>query len=366
MFLAIREMRFAKLRFALIALVIVMVSSLVFTIAALANGLSEGNTAAIEALPADRLVISAGSAFQLDRSAVSAAGAESIGKIDGISAAEPIGITAGNVQIEGRAALTGVSFFGVEPNGLVRPKIAHGTSLGDAPNAAVIDQTLADDGVAIGDVITIEPEHVALEVVGITEQQTYRIAPVVFLPLALYQQLHPAQAGEPTDAVTAILVRGNDSAFAQIPETVSGVEVATRQQISDHIPGESEQNSTLLLIQLFLVVIAAGIIAAFFYILTLQKMPELGVMKAIGAKTSTIAKSLVTQAVLLAAAGVLLGISIADTLDLVIGGAVPYSISAGRMVLFGSFLLLVAVGGTLLSLWRISRVDPLDAITSPS
>jgi ABC-type antimicrobial peptide transport system permease subunit len=49
----------------------------------------------------------------------------------------------------------------------------------------------------------------------------------------------------------------------------------------------------------------------------------------------------------------------------VIGSAVPYSISATRMALFGSFLLVVAVVGTLLSLWRIARVDPLDAISAP-
>ncbi len=365
MFLAIREMRYAKLRFALITLVIVMVSSLVFIIAALANGLSEGNTAAIKALPADRIVVSAGSDYQLDRSAVSAADAQTIAALDGIDAAEPIGIASGNVQIAGKEALTGVSFFGIEPGGMVQPHIAHGQALGDSENGVVIDQTLADDGVGVGDTITVEPGHVELSVVGITEQQTYRIAPVVFMPLALYQQLYPAQAGEPDDAVTAILVDGDEAGFAAIPDAVTAVEVATRQQISDHIPGESEQNSTLLLIQIFLVVIAAGIIAAFFYILTLQKMPELGVMKAIGAGTATIARSLVAQAVTLAVIGVLLGISVADTLDLVIGSAVPYSISATRMALFGSFLLVVAVGGTLLSLWRIARVDPLDAISAP-
>lgn len=364
MFLAIREMRAAKLRFALITLVIVMVSSLVFIIAALANGLSEGNTAAIDALPADRLVVSTGSDYQLDRSAVSAADATTIAAIDGIDAAEPLGVSSGNVQISGRDTLTGVSFFGVQPDGMVQPSISRGEGLGGSPNGVVIDQTLADDGVAVGDTITAEPGAVALTVVGITQQQTYRIAPVIFVPLDLYWKLHPAQPGEPSDAVPAIMVQGDEAGFAAIPGAVPGVEVATPQQISNHIPGESEQNSTLLLIQIFLVVIAAGIIAAFFYIITLQKMPELGVMKAIGAGTAYLARSLVAQVVTLALIGILLGISIADTLDLVIGGAVPYSISASRMAIFGTFLLAVAVGGTLLSLWRIARIDPLDAITN--
>ena len=66
----------------------------------------------------------------------------------------------------------------------------------------------------------------------------------------------------------------------------------------------------------------------------------------------------------LALAGVLLGISIADTLDLIIGSAVPYSISVQRMAVFGTLLLVMAVGGTLLSLLRIARVDPLAAINN--
>ncbi len=363
MFLALREMRHAKLRFLLITLVITMVSSLVFIIAALANGLSEGNTAAIRALPVGGIVVSAGSDFLLDRSSVSAGDAQKIAGIDGIDAAEPIGISGGNIETPGSNQLTGVSFFGIEPDGLVRPRITSGSALGATANGVVIDRTLADDGVALGDTLTVEPGSVELTVVGITENQTYRIAPVVFTPIELYQQIYPAQLGEPGDAVTGILVDGSAAGLAGIPDTVPGVMVGSKQQISDHIPGESEQNSTLLLIQIFLVVIAAGIIAAFFYIITLQKMPELGVMKAIGAGTRYLARSLVAQVFTLALAGVLLGISVADTLDLIIGSAVPYSISAQRMAVFGSLLLVMAVGGTLLSLWRVARVDPLDAIT---
>ena len=364
MFLALREMRHAKLRFALITLVIVMVSSLVFIIAALANGLSDGNTAAIKKLPADALVVSADSDYQLDRSVVSASDAKTIAQLDGIEAAEPLGISGGNVKFAGSDKLITVSLFGLAPESLVQPHIIHGEGIGSTVDGAVIDQTLADDGVGLGDTITVQPGNLQLTVVGITQDQTYRIAPVVFMPLKLYQQLHPAQPGEPDDPVTAILVKGDAAALDAIPGAVPGAMTGSKQQISDRIPGESEQNSTLLLIQLFLVVIAAGIIAAFFYIITLQKMPELGVMKAIGANTGYLARSLVAQVTVLALVGVLLGISLADTLDLVIGNAVPYAISANRMVLFGSLLLVTAIGGTLLSLIRIARVDPLDAINS--
>lgn len=362
MFLALREIRHAKLRFALITLVIVMVSSLVFIISGLANGLSEGNTAAIEALPADAIVVSAGSDFQLDRSTLTTTDVSPIAAIPGIEAAEPIGISSATVSSTTSDSLIGVSLFGLTPDGMVSPSLVEGSWIGDTPNGVVIDNSLAKNGIDVGDSITLEPEGIALDVVGITSGQTYRIAPVVFMPFELWQAARSATGGNQSDVVPAILVNGSETALAQIPDSVPNTIVGSKLQISNHIPGESEQNSTLLLIQIFLVVIAAGIIAAFFYIITLQKMPELGVMKAIGTGTGYLAKALVAQVFALALAGVLLGISISDTLALVIGDAVPYSVSMDRMALFGSLLLLVALASTLLSLMRIARIDPLDAI----
>jgi putative ABC transport system permease protein len=109
-------------------------------------------------------------------------------------------------------------------------------------------------------------------------------------------------------------------------------------------------------------VIAAGIIAAFFFIITLQKMPELGVMKAIGTKTSYLAKTLLLQVALLGAAGIVIGIALSCITDILIAGAVPFALEWQSMALYGGILLVVGMGGTLLSLIRIARVDPLDAI----
>lgn len=364
MFLALREIRHAKLRFALITGVIVLVSSLVFILSGLANGLSAGNTAAIDAMPIDGFAVSRGSDYLLDRSSVPADAVDTIAAIDGIDAAEPIGVSSANVTAKGNDEIIGVSFFGLVPDSIVAPGTTRGEGLGGPENGVVVDESLTEHGVGLGDTIVTEPGGVELTVVGVTSDHTYRLRPTVYMPLDLWRQLQPRQEGTGADAVPAVIVRGDTDAVAAIPEAVPGTMVGSKEQVANHIPGESEQNATLLLIQVFLVVIAAGIIAAFFYIITLQKMPELGVMKAIGTGTGYLGRTLIAQVLALAVVGVLLGISVADTLALVIGNAVPYSISTGRMALFGSILLLVAVGGTVLSLTRIARVDPLDAINT--
>lgn len=364
MFLAVREMRHARLRFALIAVMIVLVSSLVFIISGLATGLSSGNTAAIFGMPVDRLIVSADSDNRLDRSTVSAADAKAIAGIDGIEMAEPIGMSAANLKREGRNDLIGASLFGIVPGGAMMPHVDSGVAFTDASaeHPVVVDETLANDGVHLGDTITLVPGDIQLTVVGVTSGETYRLAPVIYLPLDLWQTLQPKQAGLPDDPATAILVRGSDTAFDAIPHAVPDVAVATKSQVANRIPGESAQNSTLLMIQIFLVVIGAGIIAAFFYIITLQKTAELGVMKALGAHTGYLAQALVVQAALLTLIGVAIGIAIASGVGAAVGTAMPYDITAPRMLLFGGVLLLVAILGTSLSLTRIARIDPLDAI----
>ena len=364
MFLALREMRHARLRFALIAAMIVLVSSLVFIISGLATGLSNGNTAAIYGMPVDRLVVSVDSDRRLDRSTVSASDATAIAGIEGITVAEPIGISAANLKRDGHDELIGASLFGIAPGGVMMPHITSGSTFTDATaaNPVVIDETLANDGVHLGDTITITPGDVTLTVVGITSGETYRLAPVIFMPLSLWQELQPKQAGLPPDPATAILVKGSDSAIAEIPGKVTDTLLATKAEVANQIPGESAQNSTLLMIQVFLVVIAAGIIAAFYYIITLQKTSELGVMKALGAHTGYLAQALIAQAVILTLIGVVIGIGIAAGIGALVGGAVPYHTSAPQMLEFGGILLLVAILGTSLSLTRIARIDPLDAI----
>lgn len=364
MFLALKEMRHARLRFALIAVMIVLVSSLVFIISGLASGLSTGNTAAIYGMPIDRLVVSADSDHRLDRSIVSAADATTIAGIDGVTKSEPIGISAVNLKRDGTDQLIGASLFGIVPGGVMMPRITSGTSFSEstATNPVVVDETLLDDGVHVGDTITITPGDLTLTVVGTTSGETYRLAPVIYLPLTLWQSLQPQQVGLPADPATAILVKGNDAAFTAIPEKVAGSAVATKTEVANQIPGESAQNSTLLMIQVFLVVIAAGIIAAFFYIITLQKTGELGVMKALGAHTGYLAQALVVQAVILTAIGVAIGIGIATAIGAAMGSAVPFHLSAAQALEFGGVLMLVAILGTSLSLTRIARIDPLDAI----
>jgi putative ABC transport system permease protein len=362
MFLAFREIRHARLRFALITGVIVMVSSLVFILSGLANGLATGNSAAIDALPIDGMLLSAGSDNQLDRSRLSTDVVEEVRGQEGVEDAQPFGATASNVTVDGSDDVIGVSIIGVNPDSFAAPTPGEGNPVGGEDNAVVIDRTLADEGVEIGDTLLSNPGEVEMQVVGIVEDRSYRLAPTLFLPVELWQQVQAEGSDENADTINGVLVQGNSEAIAALPDAIDNTVVASKQEVIESLPGYSEQALTLLLIQVFLVVIAAGIVASFFYIITLQKIPELGVMKALGTTTRYIARNLISQVVLLSLVGVFLGVGIAWAMAYGVGTAVPYTLDPGRIALFSAILIVVAVLGTVLSLLQVARIDPLDAI----
>lgn len=364
MFLALKEFGHSKLRYGLITAVIVMVSSLVFILSGLANGLASGNSQAIDNISADAFVVASGSEYLLDRSSLPETTAEEIGGLDGIEEATSFGAGALNIFADGSDTVLGISIIGVPPDSPLEPNADSGDGLGSGPeNGILIDRSLADEGVSVGDVLTTQNGDIELTVVGTTSGQQYRLAPTAFVSLDTWQEIQAQSGGDP-EAVNAIAVTGSDDAINAIPDNVDGTMTGSHTDIVRALPGYVEQEGTLLLIQGFLVVISAGIIAAFFFIITLQKMPELGVIKAIGAKTMFLAKNLIFQIVFLSVIGILVGIAVGCIVDILIGTAVPYALVWNQMALYGGILLVVGVLGALLSLVRIARVDPLDAINN--
>lgn len=287
---------------------------------------------------------------------------EQVRQQDGIDDAQPFGATASNVTIEGTDDVIGVSIIGVNPDSFAAPPADEGDPLGAEDNGVVIDRSLADEGVKIGDTLISSPGEVSLRVVGIVEDRSYRLAPTLFMPVEVWQQVQAAGSDQNTDIINGVLVQGQSESIDALPEVIDNTIVASKQQVIESLPGYSEQALTLLLIQVFLVVIAAGIVASFFYIITLQKTPELGVMKALGTTTGYIARNLITQVSLLSLVGVILGVVIAWAMALAVGTAVPYTLDPAKIALFSVILLAVAILGTVLSLRQVARIDPLDAI----
>ncbi|HEY8291186.1 MAG TPA: hypothetical protein VIG44_01795, partial [Thermomicrobiales bacterium] len=284
MFLALRELRHSRLRFVLIGTILTLIAWLVFLLSGLANGLAMDNAAAIQRMPADAFVFQADSRLLLQRSLLPLATVEQVRQVPGVTAA-PLGQLTLSFKRATGGDLLDATMLGIDPASFLAPPIVAGQRLQDAPaGGVVVDQKLADHGVHLGDTLIVQPSGTALTVAGFTSGQTYSHMPVIYAPLTLWQHLRfptPEAAGQIAQPISAIAVQADNAARSRIANAVPGVEVGSRSDTVKHLPGYTEETGTLTMIQAFLFVIAALLIAAFFFIVTLQKTAQFGVLKAI-------------------------------------------------------------------------------------
>ena len=79
---------------------------------------------------------------------------------------------------------------------------------------------------------------------------------------------------------------------------IDDIEVATKQEAINGIPGYTAENGTIMLMLAFLGTISAFVVTVFFYVLTLQKSNQFGVMKAIGASNRFLGRAVVALVIL--------------------------------------------------------------------
>jgi putative ABC transport system permease protein len=148
----------------------------------------------------------------------------------------------------------------------------------------------------------------------------------------------------------------------KIERTVNKIEVVDRKTAYEATPGYVEQQSTLNTQRYFTFFIGVLVIGGFFQIQTLQKVAQIGMLKAIGASNWTVAAGALAQIVTINALGVLIGTTGSLGLGLALPPGIP-AIFTGEAVLtaIGSLLLIGPLGG-LVSVWLLLRVEPLIAL----
>ena len=88
---------------------------------------------------------------------------------------------------------------------------------------------------------------------------------------------------------------------------VSGIEVIDRQTAYEATPGYSAQQSTLNTQRYFTLLIGILVIGGFFQIQTLQKVAQIGMLKAIGTTNGIVAMAAIIQIVAVNTLGVAIG-----------------------------------------------------------
>ncbi|MFD3490124.1 ABC transporter permease [Streptomyces sp. NPDC058690] len=360
MFVAWRDLKFAKGRFALMGTVIVLITLLVGLLSGLTAGLGQQNISAITGLPADKIAFrapSSGQGLSYSNSTVTQRQWRQWSKAPGVESAEPLGITTTKAGAGDKS--TGVSAFGVEPGSRLAPD---SDKISDS--AVVLSTAAADDlGVQAGDSLTLAGRQ--LQVAAVEGDASFSHTPVVWTSLDIWQKTAPPTgSGEGPRATVIALNIASKANTAAIDHQAGTKTVSTEDSLSA-IGSYTSENGSLQLMRGFLFAISALVIGAFFTVWTIQRSGDVAVLKALGASTANLLKDALGQAVVLLAGGTLLGTGIAAALGvLVSGSAVPFLLTPATVLVPAAVIILLGALGAALSIRRITSVDPLTALGS--
>lgn len=378
-YLALKEMWHNRARYLLIGMIVALITTLVLFIAALAEGLGSGNREYIEKLDAELLVYQANVDLSIASSRIGRSKLIQIRRVPGVAAVGQIASSNSTIVLPDGAKPLDVSFLGVEPGAPGEPPVLAGRQLGRSrANEVIIDQRVVDrTGFQAGDMITIksiqgtEEQLFELLVVGTTDSRGFSLQPTLIVPYLTWDRIRPrgssevAGNGEFVSNLVAVKLtepRAWREVAAEMARYVPDVEAVDRRTAYESTPGYSAQQSTLDTQRYFTLFIGILVIGGFFQIQTLQKVAQIGMLKAIGTSTMTIALSAIAQIIAINALGVavgavgslLLGLSFPPTLPIVFtGDAVTSAVVS---------LLIIGPLGGLVSVWLLLRVEPLTAL----
>jgi putative ABC transport system permease protein len=366
-------------RFFLFSLVVALITVLVLFIAALGRGLLGGIREYYEGLNADLIVYQDTARRVAASSRLECTTRSTIRRIEGVRDVGPIGFSSGSIVDEYGAELLDVSLIGVEPGRPGEPSVLSGQGL-TRKNAyeVIVDQNVAEvadlepgDWVTISTIQGIETEYHTLQVTGVSDSLRFNLAPSVFVPIVTWDEIGPqsldASVTERDPACNVAAVQLNDPTQIErmqrlIQAQVRDVEAVDRTTAYQSLPGYASIQSSLATQNTFALLISTLVIGGFFQIQTLQKVPQLGMLKAIGTPNIIVALAAMLQIMVVT----LMGIAIASAMVAGIASVFPadvpivFDLQSGVTAVVSIFVL--GFLGGLISVRYALRVEPLIAL----
>jgi putative ABC transport system permease protein len=230
--------------------------------------------------------------------------------------------------------------------------IVEGKNISELETYEVIaDESLRGEGYELDDTVVDQSTGKELTIAGFSKDQMYSNIPVVYTDLSTGLK----EKRGPDTTYNAVVYSG--------PETeLDGFDILTIDEAVSGIPGYTETQGSLRMIVVFLFIISAFVSTVFFYVITIHKLHQLGVLKAIGATTGYIARSIMTQVSLLTVIGLLSSVALVYGMTRVIPEDMPFRLTPGLLAGTAGLFLLLNLLGALLSVRQVAKTDALEAI----
>jgi putative ABC transport system permease protein len=375
-YLALKEVIRNRGRFFLVSLVIALITLLVLFIAALGEGLANGNRQYVANLDAQLIVFLEKSDYVISSSRLETNTVRRVRRVDGVADAGPIYTS--NTEIVSLAEPLKVSMLATEAERPGMPALTEGRDFrSNSAREAVIDRNVAlRSGIKIGDEIQIrstqgvEDNFFTLKVVGMVDGQSYFFQPTIFVPPATWEKIRPqsdADMNSNTAYPNIIAVKLTDLSQMDIVKerlvaSVNNIEVTDIATTINNIPGYSAQQGTVQTQGFFTLLIGVLVIGGFFQIQVLQKVPQIGVLKAIGSSNGVVGWAAIIQIIIVTAMGVAIGGGLTYLFSLGFPPTIPLVFNGIRSLLAIALLLFIGPLGGMVSIIYAVRIEPLKAL----
>lgn len=337
--IAWKEIRKSKTKFIILGSIIFLVSFLTFIISGLANGLSQDNAALIKDLPDGQFYMNddANETYNLS-------------KIDENTQDKVL-----NDQKDAAALSIQMGFVNDADN--KQHSVAFVTSTGSrlfekvGEGEIVLDRSLEEDGIKVGDTITNNQFSGEFIVKGFVDQKKYSHAPVAFINMKNYKEIYGV------DEMQLVFVAGQEKG-----SDIAGLQSFSSKEFLKTIPSYSAEQMSLNMIVWFLVVISGMLFAIFFYMMNVQKIGLYGILKALGVKTSRLFGMMWSQMLFITLIALTLSVALSQGFTLIAPEGMPYSLTLQTTVQLSIIFVIIGFIGATLSGIQIKKVEPLQAI----
>lgn len=376
MFLALRELRFARGRFALMGTVIALISVLVVLLSGLSSGLVNDGVSGLKAMRTTAFAFDEGTMKDnaFSRSVIDDEQLQVWQDAAGVTAAEPMGVNIVNGVTDDGTQID-LTLFGVAPDSFLAPETSSGEALG-AVNGIIVSEPLQDDGVELGTVVTLDRVDVELTVVGFTQgQATFGHVDVAYLPIDTWRLMAAglSEPGAPTQAQIEEMDFPYASVVAVLADDPGSVDFAAVDAKADTTtmmlteafnasPGYEAETLTLSMIQFFLYAICALVVGAFFMVWTIQRSHDIAVLRAMGASSRYLVRDSLAQAAILLVGFTAVGVAVGVGMGAAMPEAMPFDLEFEPIAIATGLTILLGMLGAAFAVLRITRVDPLRAL----
>lgn len=360
-FVAWRELRFARGRFLLIGAVVALITLLVGFLAGLTGGLAAQNVSAVLDLPGDRLVLqqpSSGAA----RFATSSLDEDTVRAwehADGVKSVVPVGIAPSRASVGGADDATGVALYGIDAgdggtdsSSLFEIAPRNDTEVGLSAGAAdALDAR-------VHDTITIAGRDFTVATVG--PDLWYSHTPVIAMTPDAWSAVSTLTGG--TGEATVLAVSGSPDWDAVASQT--GTAASTILGSLTALESFQSEIGSLGLMIAMLFAISALVVGAFFTVWTMQRAGDIAVLKALGATTASLVRDALGQALIVLAAGIAVGLAAVLGLGVLAGRSLPFLTTPLTTLAPAAIMAVLGLAGAAFALRSVTKADPLTALGS--